>query len=321
MINSNKVRTSSRFRKDSQFSPMVLMRSLRTGLTGFWRNIWLSTAATLVMVVTLMILSVTLLIVSVSNFAIKNVQQRVDVSIYFNQTATADQMSQVQNQIQALPQVASVNFISAEDGLNAFKQLHANDQVIQQSLSELSTNPIPATLQVKAKNLDQYDSIVQFANQDQFKPYISSINYQDNRNLIQRMSAILKNLRRIGIILAVMFAFIAVLVIFNTIRLTIYNRREEVEIMRLVGATSWYIRWPFFIESMLYAGIAVIITTAITFPFLHFLEPRINSYIGVTNGASYHFLNLWLLFLIELVVALVLGIASSYFAIRRYLKV
>ncbi len=273
------------------------------------------------MVVTLVILSVTLLIVSVSGFAIKNVQQRVDVSIYFNQAATDDQMNQVQNQIQALPQVASVNFISAQQGLDAFKQLHANDQVIQQSLSELSSNPIPATLQVKAKTLDQYDSIVQFASQDQFKPFIASINYQDNRDLIQRMSKILTNLRRIGIVLAIMFALIAVLVIFNTIRLTIYNRREEVEIMKLVGATSSYIRWPFFIESMLYAVIAVIITTAVTFPLLHVIVPRINEYIGATNGASYHFVGYWILFLIELAVALVLGIVSSYIAIRRYLKI
>jgi cell division transport system permease protein len=318
MTSQSKVPTNSKIAKTSMLNPMVLLRSLRTGLTGFWRNIWLSTAATLVMVVTLVILSITMLVASVSNFAIQNVQQRVDVSIYFNQTATADQMKQLQNQILALPQVASVNFISAEEGLEQFKQLHANDQVIQQSLAELSSNPIPATLQVKAKTLDEYDSIVQFASQDQFKPYISSINYQDNRDLIQRMSAILKNLRRGGIILAILFAFIAVLVIFNTIRLTIYNRREEVEIMRLV---SWYIRWPFFIESMLYALIAVIITAAITFPLLHLIIPRINQYIGATNGSNYHFVGYWLLFLIELVVALVLGIVSSFIAIRRYLKI
>jgi cell division transport system permease protein len=303
-----------------KLSAMGILRSFNSGLVNFWRNIWLSTAATLVMVVTLIILTITVLIVSISSYAIKNVQQRVDVSIYFNQQATDTQIQQIQSQIQALPQVASVNYISAEQGLNAFKALHANDQVIIQSLGELNSNPIPATLQVKAKNLNQYDAIVQFASQQQFQPYISSINYQDNRDLIQRMSKILDNLKSIGIGLAILFAFIAVLVIFNTIRLTIFNRREEVEIMRLVGATNWYIRWPFFVESMLYSFIAVIITSAILFPLLHFFIPKVSNYIGANNGVPYHFFGYWVLALTELVSALLLGIISSYIAIRRYLR-
>jgi cell division transport system permease protein len=297
------------------------MRSINAGLVNFWRNIWLSTAATLVMVVTLIILTLTVLIVSISSYAIKNVQQRVDVSIYFNQQASDAQIQQVESQVQALPQVASVNYISAQQGLDAFKALHANDQVIIQSLSELDSNPIPATLQIKAKQLDQYDAIVQFASQQQFQPYISNINYQDNRNLIQRMSKILSTLRRIGIGLAILFAFIAVLVIFNTIRLTIFNRREEVEIMRLVGATNWYIRWPFLVESILYSLIAVAVTSAILFPLLHMFIPKVSDYIGVNNGVSYHFFGYWVLALSELAAALILGMVSSYIAIRRYLKV
>jgi cell division transport system permease protein len=317
-MNNSKAHTSSKIRSLSSVS---IMRSINAGLVNFWRNIWLSTAATLVMVVTLIILTLTVLIVSISSYAIKNVQQRVDVSIYFNQQASDAQIQQVESQVQALPQVASVNYISAQQGLDAFKALHANDQVIIQSLSELDSNPIPATLQIKAKQLDQYDAIVQFASQQQFQPYISNINYQDNRNLIQRMSKILSTLRRIGIGLAILFAFIAVLVIFNTIRLTIFNRREEVEIMRLVGATNWYIRWPFLVESILYSLIAVAVTSAILFPLLHMFIPKVSDYIGVNNGVSYHFFGYWVLALSELAAALILGMVSSYIAIRRYLKV
>jgi cell division transport system permease protein len=317
-MNNNKAHINSKIRSLGMVS---IMRSISSGMVNFWRNIWLSTAATLVMVVTLIILTLTVLIVSISSYAIKNVQQRVDVSIYFNQQASDAQIQQIQSQIQVLPQVASVNYISAQQGLDAFKALHANDQVIIQSLSELDANPIPPTLQVKAKELDQYDAIVQFANQQQFQPYIANINYQDNRSLIQRMSKILATLRRIGIGLAILFAFIAVLVIFNTIRLTIFNRREEVEIMRLVGATNWYIRWPFLVESMLYSLIAVAITSAILFPLLHVFIPKVSTYIGVNNGIAYHFYGYWVLALSELAAALILGMASSYIAIRRYLKV
>jgi len=272
------------------------------------------------MVVTLIILTVTALIVSISSYAIKNVQQRVDVSIYFNTQTSEDQINQVRSQLESQSQVASVQYISAQDGLNAFKNHHANDQVIIKSLGELSSNPIPATLQVKAKELNQYDSIVQFVSQDQFKSYISKINYDDNRDIIQRLSKILSTLKETGIILAIIFSFIAILVIFNTIRLTIYNRREEVEIMRLVGATDWYIRWPFIIESMMYAVIAVIITSLLLFPALHYIIPAINEYVGADANTAFKFINYWLLFGGELFIALFLGVLSSFVAIRRYLK-
>jgi cell division transport system permease protein len=271
------------------------------------------------MVVTLIILIITALVVSMSIYAIKDVQQRVDVSIYFNTQTSEDQINQIKNQLEAQPQVAAVQYISAQAGLDAFKNHHANDQVIIKSLGELSSNPIPATLQVKAKDINQYDSIVQFVSQDQFKQYISKINYDDNRVIIQRLSKILSTIKDFGVTLAILFSLIAILVIFNTIRLTIYTRREEVEIMRLVGATDWYIRWPFIIESIMYAIIAVFITTILFFPLLHYVIPAFNYYMGA--DISFKFINYWILFGGELIVALFLGIVSSLIAIRKYLRI
>jgi cell division transport system permease protein len=300
-----------------------ILRAIKTSIVNFGRNIWLATAATLVMVVTLTILTVILLVVNIGNVTIRSVQQRVDISVYFNAQTSDDQVKAIEADVQSFPEVTSVTYTSSTDALAAFKSKHANDALIQQSLQELGTNPLPATLQVKAKNLSQYPAIAQELSAARYQPYISSVNYDDNRAIIDRLSKVISDVKKVGIGLAALFSFIAVLVIFNTIRLTIYNRREEVEIMKLVGATNWYIRWPFIIESILYALIATAITIGLMVPVFRYVIPQVQAYLGVSGAGtgSITYFKVWQLYLIQLGVALFLGMVSSYIAIRRYLRV
>ena len=228
----------------------------------------------------------------------------------------------IKSDLEKLPEIGSVTYISSAQALELFKQRHANDPLIQESLSQLTENPLPPTLQVKAKELEQYPYIVNELNKSEYQQFIKDVNFEDNRVVIERLSRILDIVKKAGVTLAIIFAVIAILVIFNTIRLTIYNRREEVEIMRLVGATNWYIRWPFIIESMLYGVVATIVTMFLTIPVYQYIIPRMNTYLGVDPGTQgfVHF-GLPVLFLIQLFVALFLGILSSMIAIRRYLKI
>ena len=301
---------------------VAILRAIKTSFINFGRNIWLSTAATLVMVITLTILTVTLLVVNISTVATRTVQQRVDVSVYFNSQATNDQIQTVENDVKSFPEVSSVTFTSSTDALAAFKAKHSNDTLIQQSLQELDTNPLPATLRVQAKNLSQYPQIAQKLAADKYQPYISQVNYEDNRTTIDKLSKIISAVKKTSVGIAVLFSLIAILVIFNTIRLTIYNRCEEVEIMRLVGATNWYIRWPFIIESVLYAVIATIVTIGLTAPLFKYVVPPVERFLGVgsTGINSITYFKVWQLYLIQLVTAVFLGVLSSYIAIRRYLR-
>jgi cell division transport system permease protein len=299
---------------------LALYRNFKTGLTNFWRNIWLSTAATLIMVITLMILTVTLLVLNLSNTTIKKVQERVDISVYFKSQTSESQILTIKSQLETLPQTASVTYISSQQALDIFKQRNANDPNIVASLGEFDQNPLPATLEVKAKSLDQYPILADALNNQQYAPYISKINFDDNRALIDRLSRVLNTVRNVGIGLLILFSFIAVLVIFNTIRLTIYNRREEVEIMRLVGATNWYIRWPFIIESTIYAFAATIVTLLLMIPVWHYIIPRIAGFFALSRAEVVGF-GFFEIFLLQLAAALFLGIISSLIAIRRYLRV
>lgn len=301
---------------------ITLFRVIRTGLINFWRNIWLSTAATLVMVITLTILTLTFLVYSLTNITVHNIQQKVDISVYFKNQVSNDQIMAVKNEIQNLQNVESINYISADQALQIFKERHANDKLITESLAQLDSNPLPATLQVKAQHLSDYPAIAQALNDPKYQQYISSVNFEDNRAVIERLSKILNTTKRAGVGLAVIFGFIAILVIFNTIRLTIYNRKEEVEIMKLVGATNWYIRWPFVIESAFYSIAASIITLLLMLPVFHYALPRIGGYLGISGDARniLHF-GIGFLFLWQLLISLILGIFSSLIAIRKYLKV
>jgi len=272
------------------------------------------------MVITLMILTVTLLVLNLSSTTIKKVQERVDISVFFNQNVTENQILTIKNDIQKLPQTDNVVYISAQQALDDFKQRNANNAAIIQSLAEFDQNPLPASLQIKAKQLDQYPQITAALSTDQYKPFISKINFDDNRQVIERLSHLLGTVKKIGLGLVILFAFIAILVIFNTIRLTIYNRREEVEIMRLVGATNWYIRWPFLMESILYAVAATIITFILMIPIWNYTIPRVALFLDLPASQVAGF-GFGLMFSMQLATALLLGVISSFIAIRRYLKV
>ena len=301
---------------------ITLVRIVKTSWINFWRNILLSTAATLVMATTLTILTLTFLIYSLTNVTAHTIQQKVDISAYFKNQVSEAQINAVKDEIANLSKVQSVDYISAAQALQEFKQKHANDPFIQESLSALDSNPLPATLEIKAKNLSDYQEIAQDLGDPKYQQYISSVNFEDNRPVIERLAKILRTTKETGIGLAAVFGFIAILVVFNTIRLTIYNRKEEVEIMKLVGATNWYIRWPFVIESAFYAVAASIITLLLMLPVFHYFLPKVGAYLGISQTAQNLLpFGIWYLFAWQIIVALALGIVSSMIAIRKYLRV
>ncbi len=297
-------------------------RIFKMGMSNFRRNLWLAGASTLIMTITLIILSVLSLLFVITNSSVKTIQERVDISAYFKNGLAENQILIVRDDLKDDPRIAEVRYVSADEALSNFKETHKNDNLLIESVGELSENPLPATLQIKAKNLDDYPAIADSLNSDKYKSSIEKVNFEDNRVLISRLNNLLKFIVTIGIVLIAIFASIAILVIFNTITLTIYNRREEVEIMRLVGATNWYIRGPFIVEALLYSILATIITGGLLFPVYKSLLPRISHYL---TSSGYTFDGNMLLFgglvVALLVIAFLLSTISSLLAMRRYLKV
>ncbi len=292
------------------------------GFNNFRRNLWLASASTLMMTITLIILSVLSLLFVITNSSVKTIQQRVDISAYFKNGLAEDQILTVRDQLEQDTRIEEVRYVSAEDALTKFKETHKNDPLLIESVGELNENPLPATLQIKAKNLSDYPAIAELLNSDKFQSAIEKVNFEDIRVLIERLNNLLKFIITIGIILIAVFSAIAVLVIFNTITLTIYNRREEVEIMRLVGATNWYIRGPFMVEAIMYSVIATVITSALIYPIYTSLLPKISHYLTSSGYTFDGNLKVFIgLIIIQLVIAFTLSAISSLLAMRKYLRV
>lgn len=301
-------------------------------------------AASSVMIVTLVILSSLMLMFVITNYSVTSIRERVDISAYFKVGVTESQVLRIKTELERNNTIKEVVYISPADALKDFRDVHSNDENLLDSLDELGDNPLPATLQIKAKTLEDYPAIDTELQSEKYADVIDKVNFQDNRLVIERLNKILRFIVIFGVVLTVIFALIAILVIFNTITLTIFNRREEVEIMRLVGATNWYIRGPFLVEATIYSIAATIITTIALIPILmnlpeifQYIAPNgindsffgnsgfatslVNDYISNIVTSGHITLNIILLMLGQLIIALGLSITSTMLAMRKYLKV
>lgn len=301
---------------------ITFYRVVKSGVTNLRRNVWLATASTLIMTVTLIILSVLTLLFTITSYSVKTIQERVDISAYFKSDVAESKILDIRDELRKDQRIKAIDFVSSEEAERNFRDRHQTDQVILDSLNELTENPFPATLQIKAGQLEDYPAIAEELNNGKYKDLIEEINFEDNRVIIERLNSLLKFIITFGLILMVVFCLIAILVIFNTIALTIYNRREEVEIMRLVGATNWYIRGPFIVEAFTYSIIASVVTSALLLPIYFQMLPKVSNYL--TPGANIFDGNIGtflLVIAVQLVIAFILSTISSLLAMRKYLQI
>ncbi len=297
---------------------------MRSGVKNFRRNGLVSFASILVVTITLSVIAATLLIQAVLNASLTSIEKKVDVTIYFTTQAREAQILTMKESIQQFPEVAEVSYISAVDAIAAFRAKHENDYLTIQALDELDENPLGASLTIKAHETSQYESIVKILGGDSAlakdnASIIDTINYNKNKDVIDRLTDLIAGARRLGIILTAVLVFLSIIITFNTIRLTIYFAREEINIMRLVGADNRYIRGPFMIEGLLYGGISTLITIVLFFAITYWFGRTMTDFLGL-NLFSYYTHNFFQIFIIILLSGAALGSISSYLAIRRYLK-
>jgi cell division transport system permease protein len=301
---------------------MLYKRVLKLGLVNFWRNRWLSLAATLVMTLTLLIISTFAIMTLVIGKTTDSIREKMDISVYFNDTASISQIVDLQGKIAARSDVKEVKYVSKEEALAIFKEQQQGKKVA--NLISANDNPLPRSLEIKATQPEYLDQIAQFIGQDQFKPLLHNVSYQENKVVIQRLIGFTSFLKKMGWIASIIFVLISIMVILNTIRLTIFTRKDEIEIMRLVGASETFIRVPFIVEGFLYGFIATILATIFIRLGVVIITPMMDQYLGI--DLSYRMVNFFSAnFLtvigLELLVGIVIGIGCSLFSIRKYLRI
>lgn len=299
----------------------ALSRIIKYGIQGFWRNGWLSTATLFIMLITL-VASIGLITFNVlTKTALNALQDKIDISVYFKNTVPEDDILNIKRSLESLTEVKKVEYISRDQALEIFKSRHINDPTISQAISELTDNPLNASLNVKANDPKQYAVIASYLDKDPIKSFAEKVSYAQNTVVIERLNKIIDTGQRAGLILTIILAAVAILVTFNTIRLAIYSNREEIGIMRLVGASNRYIRGPFVVEGIIYGLSAGLLSMLIALPAVYFISPYINVFVPEINLWQYFVSNFLKLLGYQFLLGVVLGIISSTIAISKYLKI
>ena len=220
----------------------IISRIIHFGFKNFKRNGWLSTATVAIMVLALVVFLGVILFGVTTNRAASSIQDKIDVSVFFNTNTSEDQVLNIQQSLEALPQVASVNYTSRDQALANFTAAHTSDQTVSQALSALDSNPLEASLEIKAKDPSQYGQIADYLNAPNIAQFVDTQSYTNNENIINRLAKIVQYVEVGGLGITLILALIAGLVVFNTIQLAIYSNREEIGIMRVVGASNALVR-------------------------------------------------------------------------------
>lgn len=301
-------------------------RIIKSGFVSFWRNGFVSLAAILVMVVTLFMFISLILVGEAFKSSLTLIKDKVDVNVYFVTTASEDEILTLKRSIETLPEVKFVEYISRDEALTRFRGRHKDDQLTLQALEELGENPLGASLSIKANETSQYESIANFLQGENAlasagAPIIDKINYFQNKVAIDKLAAIIESSETFGFALIMILAVASIIIAFNTIRLAIYTARDEISVMRLVGASNAYIRGPFVFEGIMYGVVAAVITLIVFYPITLWLGPITENFFGNINIYDYYISNIIELSLLMLGSGAALGAISSYLAVKRHLKV
>jgi cell division transport system permease protein len=306
---------------------ITFRRSLETGSVNFLRNVSLAIAAIAVMVVTLTIVLFSVVTNATFTNTIAQITNKIDVSVYLQSNVDNTQAEQFVQRIKTHPEIAKVVYLNQQQALQSYINQNNGNKALIAAATEAGTNPIPATILVYPSNLNYVNSIKNFLVNPQNKVLqtTDSPSYNGNqKEAIDNITHATDVLRQIGVIAVIVFAVICALIIFNTIQMAIFNRRDEITIMRLLGASTNYIRGPFIVESAIYGLLSGLISVGIIYVSFKTASSALQaSSLGLLDiSYAYHYFDSHKLILLTLQIAvgIIIGTVSSYIATRRYLK-
>lgn len=313
----------------------MIRRMITGGAKNFIRSGSVSFATVLIMTVTLMIIGFLIFVSAILSHTLMSIEDKVDVNVYFHTSASEPEILLVRDQLAALPEVSVVTYTSRDQALAEFRERHADDQLTLQALEELGENPLGASLAVKAKDPGQYETIVRSLTDEDLTQnsvgaggdalgetggLIDRINYFQNKTVIDRLTAAIRATEGAGTIVVLLFALASAIIAFATIRLAIYTARDEISVMRLVGASNMYIRGPFIVAGIIAGLLAAAITLVLFYPIAWYIGQAASGWLGGFNLFNYYVGEFPRIFLTLVGSGVFVGGAASWFAVRKYLK-
>lgn len=302
-------------------------RISKFGLINFWRNRWLSLAATLMMTITLLIISFFVILnLSVSTVS-ETIKAKLDMEVYFfDDSIKESDILSLAEDLKNQANVKSVHFVSKNEAKANFQNYELDPEVIGQITDEF--NPLPRSLKIEVKDPEQINGVANFIKGEKYSKFVCkemkclSSNSQENQKTTLKLISTTKFLKKLGWGVGIIFVLVSIMIILNTIRLTIFTRKDEIEIMKLVGANHAFIQLPFVVESLLYGFFATIISVLTITVAVNFANPYMEKYLKIVNLDMTHFLQerIWLIIFLQLLISFLIGMFCSFVSIRKYLK-
>jgi cell division transport system permease protein len=299
---------------------ITLWRIMQAGTRNFFRNAWLSIAATVMMVVTLTVVLGAIILNVALNDTLGEVTKKIDIAIFFEDVATESDAKQLETDLRKDPNVTDVLYVSKTDALARYREQNKDNPALLEAINERE-NPLPSSLEVRVKDLKMVDPILELTKQEDYIPLIQDTSLgEDRKKTIERIANIKQFLLTAGLAASIVFAAVAILIIFNTIRIAIFSRSDELGIMRLIGATNSFIRGPFLFEAMLDGAVAAVITLVIVYITIFTGAPKVINYVNFNDTITF-FENHWTLVGLGTIASgMLIGTISSVLAMVRYLK-
>ena len=306
---------------------ITFLRMCRYGVNNFSRNAWLTIAATAIMTITLLVVFVTLAARNVLLDTVAEIRDKVDMSIYVKTDTSDEDIKKIEGGLRALKKsVRDVHYISPQEARENFAQANSGDAGTLNALNE-ATNEFPGTFRISPVDINKTDELRHYVETDptvkaDIDPDRAPSFAGDRRTAIENIGRWVSFAERAGLVASVVFIAISSLIVFNTIRMAIFNRRDEIQMMKLIGADRNFIRGPFVVEAVVYGFIAAVIATALGVGLLFASQETLLNYGIIIDGT----LKLVTVYIGVVLLAMVflgalIGVISSLLATRRYLKI
>ncbi len=304
---------------------LELTRVVKFSVQSFLRNFWLSVVTVVIIALSLFSISFLLMINILTQHVLEVVEEKTEVYIDLTSQATSEQAQTLVSELTKLPAVKEAQFITPQETLESFKERHQDDALMIESLAALEENPFTGSILISVNDISDFPVILSELSKVEYAPFleIEDKEFTESKLLIERISEYSGKVQRAFVFISLIFIVISILVVFNTIQIGIYTHREEIGIMKLVGASNKFVRSPFLVEGFIYSLIGVIVLLILLYPVLALVQPYIDGFfkeytLNLVTALNQNFIKF---FGTELLIALIITTASSFLATRKYLKV
>jgi cell division transport system permease protein len=301
---------------------LSLYRIIKFSFQDIARNVWLSIATITILLLALFSINTLMTVRVISDSASKAVQEKIDISLYIKPETPESEILALKADISKSARVKNIVYVSREAALIDFREKYKNNQEVLAALKELGRNPLSPSLTIVPSNFAESNLLINELRMID-KPIIESRDFSDNAVVLNKINGITKRVNEVGLFIIMIFILTSLLVVYNTVRVAIYTHRQEIEIMRLVGASNSFIYLPYVFSAFIYTLFSTLIIIILFYPFLTLLQPYLEVFfMGYNvNILSYFVTNFWSVFGLQFAVVLVINVLASLFAVSRYAKV